>query len=199
MSLGHKIRDLRLRKGMTVQQLGDATGLSKGFISQVENSHTKPSLTTLNDLAAALGTSVAYLVAQEEQAPHVVRRADRRRLEVRGNTSRVEVVSAQPRRNLEVVIAELPPGLTSEGKRHFHHVEECIVCLAGRLRFTCGEHVVILEDGDACHFDGRNPHAVENVGESLARVLIAVTPAAFEPMYRVKQSTRDSASGSASA
>jgi transcriptional regulator with XRE-family HTH domain len=197
MSLGPKIRDLRQRRSMTVQQLGDATGLSKGFISQVENGHTQPSLTTLNDLALALGTSVSYLVALDEKAPHVVRRGERRRLEVRGNTSRVEVLSAQPARNLEVVIAELPPGLTSKGKLHFHHVEECIVCLSGRLRLTYGEHSVVLEEGDACHFDGRAPHAVENAGDTMARVLIAVTPAAFEPMFRVRQPGEERGAGSA--
>ena len=37
MQLGRKIRDLRLRRGLTVQQLAEATGLSKGFVSQVEN------------------------------------------------------------------------------------------------------------------------------------------------------------------
>ena len=73
MQLGKKIRDLRFRRGMTVQQLAEATGLSKGFISQVENSRTSPSLATLQDLARSLETSVAYLVVEEEQVPHVVR------------------------------------------------------------------------------------------------------------------------------
>ena len=186
MTLGPKIRDLRLRKGMTVQQLADASGLSKGFISQVENGHTRPSLSTLQGLADSLATSVAYLVVSAETAPHVVRRADRRRVEVRGNTSKVEILSAQPPRNLELAIAELPPGLSAQGKLHFHHVEECIVCLEGRLKLTYGDHSLILEEGDACHFDGRSPHAVENVGERTARVLIAVTPAAFEPMFKVR-------------
>lgn len=193
MTLGPKIRDLRLRKGMTVQQLADASGLSKGFISQVENGHTRPSLSTLQGLAESLSTSVAYLVVSAETAPHVVRRAERRKVSVRGNTSKVEILSAQPPRNLELAIAELPPGLSAEGKLHFHHVEECILCLEGRLKLTYGEHVVVLEEGDACHFDGRSPHAVENVGDRTARVLIAVTPAAFEPMFKVRNAAETEA------
>ena len=42
MQLGSKIRDLRLRRGLTVQKLATASGLSKGFISQVENERTSP-------------------------------------------------------------------------------------------------------------------------------------------------------------
>ena len=110
MQLGKKIRDLRLRRGLTVQQLAEASGLSKGFISQVENSRTSPSLATLQDLARSLETSVAYLVVEEEQVPHVVRAGERPTLQVGGNTSTVEVLSAQPRRNLELIQAELPPG-----------------------------------------------------------------------------------------
>ena len=187
MQLGRKIRDLRLRRGLTVQQLAEASGLSKGFISQVENDRTSPSLATLRDLAVALETSVAYLVVEEDQVPHVVRKAERPRVQVGGNTSRVEVLSAQPKRNLELLMAELPPGLNAGDKRHYHHGEEIVVVLEGRVRLTCGNQVLVLETGDSCHYDGRVPHAVENCGSGTARLLIAMPPAAFEPLIRVRE------------
>jgi transcriptional regulator with XRE-family HTH domain len=187
MQLGRKIRDLRLRQGLTVQRLAEASGLSKGFVSQVENERTSPSLATLHDLARALCTSVAYLVVEEEPVPHVVRASERPRIRVGGNTSQVEVLSAIPKRNLELLIAELPPGLPAGDKRHYHHGEECMVCLEGRVGVMCGEHHLVLETGDSCHYDGRMPHAVENLGTGAARVLIAMTPAAFEPIMRVRE------------
>lgn len=185
MQLGKKIRDLRLRRGLTVQQLAEATGLSKGFISQVENSRTSPSLATLQDLARSLETSVAYLVVEEEQVPHIVRSAERPRLQIGGTASLVEVLSAQPKRNLELILTELPPGVTAGDRRHYHHGEEVVLCLEGRISLTCGEHVLLLDTGDSCHYDGRVPHAIENAGQVTARVLIAMTPAAFEPVFRV--------------
>jgi len=184
--LGRKIRDLRLRRGLTVQQLAAASGLSKGFISQVENGRTSPSLATLRDLAMALKTSVAYLVVEEEQVPHVVRTQERPRVHVGGNTSKVEVLSAQPKRNLELLMAELPPGMSAGDKRHYHHGEECMLCIEGRVSVACGDHRLVLEAGDSCHIDGRMPHAIENCGPGIARVLIAMTPAAFEPIIRVR-------------
>ena len=135
--LGRKIRDLRLRRGFTVQQLAAASGLSKGFISQVENGRTSPSLATLRDLAVALKTSVAYLVVEEDQVPHVVRVRERPRVHVGGNTSKVEVLSAQPKRNLELLMAELPPGMSAGDKRHYHHGEECMLVL---VRAFFSEH-----------------------------------------------------------
>jgi transcriptional regulator with XRE-family HTH domain len=186
MQLGRKIRDLRLRRGLTVQQLAEATGLSKGFVSQVENGRTSPSLATLYDLAKSLETSVAYLVVEEDQVPYVVRRAERPNMSVNGNASRVEVMSAQPRRNLELLHCELPPGVSMSDKRHFHHGEEVVLCVEGRVSLACGEHVVLLDAGDSCHFDGRVPHSLENAGDTTARLFIALTPAAFEPLMRTR-------------
>jgi transcriptional regulator with XRE-family HTH domain len=184
MQLGRKIRDLRLRRGLTVQQLAEATGLSKGFVSQVENGRTSPSLSTLQDLARSLETSVAYLVVEEDQAPYVVRRSLRPSMSVNGSGSRVEVMSAQPRRNLELLHAELPPGVSMGDKRQFHDGEEVVLCVEGRIRLLCGEHAVLLDPGDSCHFDGRVPHSIENAGESTARLFIALTPSAYEPLIR---------------
>ncbi|TMQ74314.1 MAG: cupin domain-containing protein [Candidatus Eisenbacteria bacterium] len=179
MHLGEKIRDLRIRRGLTVQQLASATGLSKGFISQVENHRTSPSLATLHDFARALETSAAYLVAEQDQGPIFVRTTERPSLAGDGNTSRVEVLSAPPRRNLELISVELPPGLAAGDARHSHAGEECLLCTEGHVRLTIGERVIELGPGDSCHYDGHQAHAIENFGATVARVLLAITPAAY--------------------
>jgi transcriptional regulator with XRE-family HTH domain len=185
MQLGKKIRDLRLRRGLTVQQLAAATGLSKGFVSQVENQRTSPSLATLRDLARALETSAAYLVGeQEDQAPCIVRASERSHASVGGNRSQVEVLSARANRNLELLMVELPAGQDAGEKQHHHHGEECLLCMEGRIRLTCGERIIELSAGDSCHFDGRVPHAIGNCGPTTARVLIASAPAAHELLLR---------------
>jgi len=187
MQLGRKIRDLRLRRGLTVQKLADATRLSKGFISQVENDRTSPSLSTLRDLAAALRTSVAYLVVEDDPTVHVVRAAERPQLTPDGNTLRTEVLSALPKRNLELLLLELPADLDAGEQRHSHPGEECLLCVEGRVRLLHGEQGLMLEAGDSCHFDGRIEHSIENLGPAAARVLIAMTPAAFEPVPQVDE------------
>jgi len=184
MQLGRKIRDLRLRRGLTVQKLADATHLSKGFISQVENDRTSPSLATLRDLAAALRTSMAYLVIEDDPTLHVVRATERPQVPADGGASRTEVLSALPKRNLELLMLELPRGLRAGGQRHSHPGEECLLCVEGRVRLLHGEQACILETGDSCHFDGRIPHSTESLGPAAARVLIAMMPATFEPVTR---------------
>ena len=183
MHLGKKIRDLRFRRGLTVQQLAELSGLSKGFISQVENERTSPSLATLRDLARALNTSVAYLVVEDDSSPHIVRESERLR-SGNGTPIHVEVLTAQPRRNLELLMATLPAGSSARTERDYHHGEECVVCLDGQVTVVGGEHRVDLKPGDSCHYDGRTPHAIENPGPVESRVMIAITPASFEPAPR---------------
>jgi transcriptional regulator with XRE-family HTH domain len=191
MQLGKKIRSLRFRRGLTVQQLAEASNLSKGFISQVENDRTSPSLATLRDLARALDTSVAYLVVEDEQAPYVVREFARPKIQREGSAARVEVLSAQPRRALEVLMAELPPGASSGPGREFPSGEQCIVCLEGQVAVNCGEHRVVLDAGDACHHDGHLPYTVENSGGVPARAMISIAPHAYDSVSRVRQNLTD--------
>jgi len=189
MQLGRKIRNLRLRRGLTVQKLADAAGLSKGFISQVENDRTSPSLATLRGLATALRTSMAYLVFEDDPTLHVVRAAERLQLAATGGASRIEVLSALPNRNLELLTLELPPGPLSGEQRHSDAGEKCLLCVEGRVRLLHGQQELVLETGDSCHFDGRVPHSIGNLGAAAARVLIAMTPAAFESAPRQEEPT----------
>lgn len=58
MEIGAKIRQLRITNQMTQEELADRAELSKGFISQIENDLTSPSITTLVDILQCLGTDL---------------------------------------------------------------------------------------------------------------------------------------------
>ena len=59
MEIGEKIRSLRLKLGLTQEELAERSDLTKGFISQLERDLTSPSVDSLNDLLNALGTDMA--------------------------------------------------------------------------------------------------------------------------------------------
>ena len=58
MSIGGKLKELRILKGLTQEELADRAELSKGFISQVERDLTSPSIATLMDILQGLGTTI---------------------------------------------------------------------------------------------------------------------------------------------
>ena len=63
--IGRRIKDLRLQKGLTQQELADRTELTKGYISQLEHGLVAPSVITLLDLIECLGTTPADFFTDE--------------------------------------------------------------------------------------------------------------------------------------
>lgn len=66
MEIGKKIRELRMWKGLTQEELADRSELSKGFISQLENDVTSPSIATLVDVLTCLGTDLKTFFGEEQ-------------------------------------------------------------------------------------------------------------------------------------
>jgi len=58
MKIGARIKDLRTLCGLTQEELAARCELTKGYISQIENDLTSPSISTLTDLLDALGTDI---------------------------------------------------------------------------------------------------------------------------------------------
>lgn len=69
MDIGLKLKELRILKGLTQEELADRAELSKGFISQIERNLTSPSIATLMDILQCLGTTTAdfFTEAPDEQ------------------------------------------------------------------------------------------------------------------------------------
>ena len=65
IDIGNRIRQLRIKNELTLQELASRTELTKGFLSQLERNLTSPSLTTLDDICEALGTDLAHFFMEE--------------------------------------------------------------------------------------------------------------------------------------
>ncbi|MGE5674710.1 MAG: cupin domain-containing protein [Mycobacterium leprae] len=170
MALGARIRQTRTQKGITLQELADKSGLSKGFICQLENDKASPSLQALEKLAGSLGVSLAYLFLTPEETIHVVRRTERQEYHIGPDGTLVQLLSG-PRRNLTMVVIELPVGTSSGGDNHLHDGEECHLVLEGILRYSQGDESAVLQSGDSAHWNGFIPHRIENCGQTPARIL----------------------------
>jgi transcriptional regulator with XRE-family HTH domain len=178
MSLGSRIRQTRTQKAITLQELSDRSGLSKGFICQLENDKASPSLQALEKLSGALGISIAYLFLTPEEKIHVVRESERPEYRIGSEGMLIQLLSAN-RRSLKMMVMELPPGVVAGGDSHAHEGEECHLVLAGSVRYSQGGQSVVLKPGDSLHWNGFVAHRVENIGTIPVRIL-CVTSGAME-------------------
>ncbi|MBR2564446.1 MAG: helix-turn-helix transcriptional regulator [Paenibacillus sp.] len=171
MDIGLAIRTIRKQKQITIMQMCEGTGLSKGFISNVENNKTSPSIATLESIADYLEVPLPYLLLTPEQRMNVVRKHERK--ETTAGSGQIKVQQLTAKGAMRMSIVELPPGASTGVSKHAG--EESHLVLQGVIQAKQGEDVETLEAGDSFTWNAIVPHEVTNIGEEPAVVLIAVS------------------------
>jgi transcriptional regulator with XRE-family HTH domain len=179
MHIGEKIKRLRLRLGLTQEELADRAELSKGFISQVERDLTSPSIATLTDILECLGTGLKDFFNEGENEKIVFREED---MFVKENTETGEhivwlIPSAQKNR-LEPILLTLSPGFATYVDDP-HEGEEFGYVLNGLIHLYIGEERHKLKKGESFCFNADKPHYIENKSKLPAKVLWISTPPSF--------------------
>ncbi|MDO3411938.1 cupin domain-containing protein [Saccharibacillus sp. CPCC 101409] len=172
MDIGSSIRTIRKRKGITIASICAATGLSQGFMSQVENNKTSPSISTLEQIAAALDVPLAYLLLRQEERMKVTRREERRVTSGGAEPFSVSLLGRTP--HLRMTLVELAAGSSTGEAAHAHEGEEVHMVVRGEITARQGEDVYELREGDSFSWNACVPHRVWNSGNEPAVVLIAV-------------------------
>jgi len=171
MDIGSNIRAIRKRKNITIAQICEETGLSQGFMSQVETNKTSPSISTLESIASALKVPLAYLLLKKEDRMSIVRKADRKITTSGSENLKVEHLGSA--KNVRMMLVEFPPGASTGDVPHAHEGEEVHVVMKGRVYAEQGEDAAEFEEGDSFSWNACTPHLVRNIGEDTAIVLIS--------------------------
>ena len=180
MEIGSKIKRLRVRLGLTQEELAARTELTKGFISQLERDITSPSIATLMDILEALGTNVSEFFSDREDDGVMTYAADDMFIkadEEAGVTMRWLVTNAQ-RNALEPILVTLAPGASTEADDP-HEGEEFGYVLSGTITLVSGEQKRKVRRGDAFYFRPTGVHYLINTGKSEGKVLWVSTPPSF--------------------
>ncbi len=170
--VGKAIRALRHGKGMTLQDLATAAGVSVGMLSQIERDLANPSLRILSQLRAALGAPISALFEEPRPVPQdaaFVRRADHRPWLDLGYLKK-ELLSPGGPQSLKFMILHIPP-FGSSDKPMSYPAEKGGLVLEGELVLTVGGTEARLAEGDSFLFDSMDPHAFRNPLDVPARVL----------------------------
>ncbi|MDP9479144.1 MAG: XRE family transcriptional regulator [Actinomycetota bacterium] len=166
--LGGRVRELRGRRGLTLEALAERSGVSRAMISKLERGEKNPTLVVAAKLAEGLGVTLSQLVGMEERREVVVVRKEGRMV-MRDPETGFERQLLSPTfvgRGVEFVRNTIPEGSTSgEFPSHRKGVAEHVVVERGRLRVTLGGEEYLLEEGDALYFEADMTHRFDNAGE----------------------------------
>lgn len=186
MFIGPKIKAFRQDLNLTIPQLAEITGLSRGFISQVENDKVSLSLESLQKFATALKVPVKNFFTDQPFPPELVPKKARPRITY-GDEPEIEILSTPFGRQLQVLMVVLPPGYQAGNCAHTHEGEEWITVLTGKVQVIQGSFSAILEEGDSLHWDCSYPHLCQNAADTPSKLIVALTPPAMLPLSKTEQ------------
>ena len=176
-SVGMRLRRAREEKQYTLKQLSEYTGLSIGFISQVERGQTDPSLASLKKLATGLGIKLRDLFDVEATEHIVIKKGTGSMLHLDAAVT-CELLAAPLDKIMEPMIKYIAPGGKS-GLVQPHSGEEFIWVMKGTLKVTLGPNKYILTDGDSVYFQAEQTHSWENVGKTECQAMWVMTPPSY--------------------
>lgn len=181
--IGSKVRELRQKNRYTLQDLAARSGLSKPFLSQIENDHAVPPVATLLKLARALNVTLSHFFEDEQSGEKisVTRSHERRRLERRPHHEEGEVQytyesleTKMTEKHMEPFLVEFPMLGTEDMVFMSHPGEEFMYLIDGKLEFRTTDRVEILEPGDTIYFDSEISHSFRCIGDRPAKAVTII-------------------------
>lgn len=155
-SVGTRLRDLRKRRGSTLADVSEATGISVSTLSRLESGTRKASLELLLPLAQLYGTTLDHLAGTQHPGPHLHQKPIMRHGGIQ--------IPLNPRPGGLQAMKEILPAsradLTPDPQVHPGY--KWVHVLDGTLRLLIGANEVLLRTGEAAEFDTRLPHWYAN-------------------------------------
>ena len=175
--IGKKIRDLRNRNGLTLQELADRSELTKGFLSQLERGQVSPSVGTLWDLIECLGSTPSEFFKEEEEQVVFSEEQYFEKIDEAGN-SRQWIVPTAQKYQMEPLLVQLQPRQSLEEDKP-HNGEEFGYVLSGRIQLFLGDKVYSIRAGESFYYKATQRHRIANPGGRPAKYLWISTPPEF--------------------
>ena len=166
MDIGQRIRNLRIQKQLTQEELGERTNLSKGYISQLEHNQSSPAMETFFAILEVLGCPPADFFAAEPQHHKLVYHPDEQTIyddETLGYRLKWLVPASNENQLEPVTITLVPNGCFKTFEPS--SAETFILVQTGALRLQLGTQYYTAQTGDTLYFHATQTHQIRNLGK----------------------------------
>ncbi|MDE7439817.1 MAG: XRE family transcriptional regulator [Clostridia bacterium] len=177
MEIGTKIKRMRQQLNLSQAELADRCELTKGYISQLENDLTSPSISTLIDILSALGTDLAEFFKKEDDTRVVFSASEFIEKQDGGMNLKWIIPNAQ-KNEMEPVLVELEEG-ASTSLDFPHEGEEFGFVLEGKISIELGSGKHACKKGEAFYYTADKSHQITNSGKTSAKFIWVSTPPNF--------------------
>ncbi|MDD3369510.1 MAG: helix-turn-helix domain-containing protein [Lachnospiraceae bacterium] len=179
MDIGKKIKELRIQKGLTQEELADRSELSKGFISQLEHNLTSPSIATLTDILQCLGTDLPEFFQDTADEQIVFHDTDYFEKVDDELQNKIEWIIPNAQKNImEPIRLTLKPG-GSTYRDNPHEGEEFGYVLNGSIQIHLGNKIYKAKKGEAFYFTPHSTHYLKANNKTGAVIIWVSSPPSF--------------------
>ena len=180
--LGERIRTYRERLGMTLDVLGQQSGVDAGVIAAIESGDVYPVLGVMLKLSRALGQRLGTFMDDQYCPDPIIMRAAERAADrishkagAAGGFEYFPLSSGKTDRHMEPFYIEIAE--SSNQQLSTHEGEELIIVITGEVELVYGGERHLLQAGDSAHYNSVVPHIVKTVGERTASIYgVVFTP-----------------------
>jgi transcriptional regulator with XRE-family HTH domain/mannose-6-phosphate isomerase-like protein (cupin superfamily) len=178
--LGARLRHAREQRQLSLGDVSERTGLSRGFLSRVERDKTSPSVASLVSVCEAISLPLERLFATPSLT--LVRASDRPTATLPGAAVVDTLITPAHEPHVTVVETLAAPG-GSGGDEYYTIPSECEVCyvLEGTIELEVDGEVFALARGDAVTFGATVPHTWRNTSTAEAHIVWVIAPALPDP------------------
>ena len=174
-----KIRSLRTNKEMTLDQLAKKIGLTKGYLSQIENSANAPPFSTLDKIAYALGVDITYFFVdnendQKESKITIVNPDERKKVDpggIRRGYGYESLAYKKAGKNMEPYVITVDSQSSGTFK---HDGEEFLYILEGTMELDYGGQKYVVKKGDSIYLDSGIEHSARALGNNKVKLLCII-------------------------
>lgn len=179
MEIGAKLKELRIAKGLTQEELADRSELSKGFISQLERDLNSPSIATLVDILQCLGTDLQEFFAESTEEQIVFHDSDYfEKLDGELKNKIEWIIPNAQKRIMEPIRLTLEPGGSTYPDLP-HEGEEFGYVLRGTINIHLDHKIYKAKKGESFYFTAGKQHYITAGPKTGAEIIWVSTPPNF--------------------
>ncbi len=176
MSIGSKLKALRTYCGLTQEELADRCELTKGYISQLENDLTSPSISTLTDILTILGSNLKNFFSDEDEKikysvdDYFVKKTEEYKI--------TWLIPNSQKNEMEPILFELEPNACSDTDMP-HEGQEFGYIVKGEVMVVYGNCKEKLKAGESFYFTTDKNHYIKNMTNEKATIIWVSSPPNF--------------------
>lgn len=176
LDIGKRIKSIRKKKSLTLQELSEKSGISATAISAIERNVSSPTVSTLSNIGRALGESLSSLLGEVEILYVLTRAAERKKVatDIRGVDFQ-SLASGIPGQKFHPMLSILRAGATSGEDYINHRSDDFFFVVKGALDVELGGEAVRLAEGDSLYCPSNTPYRWKNAGGEDTHLLIVST------------------------